>query len=214
MVLPAMFYAQAVCGLSPMRSALLTAPMAIASGLLAPTVGKIVDRSHPRTVIGFGFSLLAIGLLWLSVEMTPITPIWRLTLPLTVVGVGTAFSWSPLAATANRNLPLHLVGASSGAYSAARQLGAVLGSASMAAFMTSRISAQTRLSAGAHPQQHEGVTVQLPWAMREPFSAAMSQSTLLTAFIALLGVGGALFMVNFAASRGPTRIADSAGSPG
>ncbi len=32
MILPVMFYAQAVCGLSPTRSALLTAPMAIATG--------------------------------------------------------------------------------------------------------------------------------------------------------------------------------------
>ena len=32
MILPVMFYAQVVCGLSPTVSALLTAPMAIASG--------------------------------------------------------------------------------------------------------------------------------------------------------------------------------------
>ena len=61
MFLPLMFYAQAVCGLSPTRSALLIAPMAIATGVLAPFVGKIVDRSHPRPVIGFGFSVLAIA---------------------------------------------------------------------------------------------------------------------------------------------------------
>ena len=40
MVLPLMFYAQAVCGLSPTRSALLTAPMAITSGLLAPSSAR------------------------------------------------------------------------------------------------------------------------------------------------------------------------------
>ena len=47
MVLPVMFYAQAVAGLTPTRSALLTAPMAIASGVLAPLVGRIIDRTHP-----------------------------------------------------------------------------------------------------------------------------------------------------------------------
>jgi MFS-type transporter involved in bile tolerance (Atg22 family) len=93
MILPVMFYAQAVCGLSPTRAALLTAPMAISTGVLAPFVGKIVDRSHPRPVIGFGFSMLAIALTWLSVEMTPTTPIWRLLLPLTAMGVGMAFIW-------------------------------------------------------------------------------------------------------------------------
>ena len=142
MFLPLMFYAQAVCGLSPTRSALLTAPMAIATGVLAPFVGKIVDRSHPRPVIGFGFSVLAIAMTWLSIEMTPTTPIWRLVLPLTAMGIGSAFIWAPLAATATRNLPPQLAGAGSGVYNATRQVGSVLGSAGMAAFMTSRISAE------------------------------------------------------------------------
>ena len=142
MFLPLMFYAQAVCGLSPTRSALLTAPMAIATGVLAPFVGKIVDRSHPRPVIGFGFSVLAIAMTWLSIEMTPTTPIWRLVLPLTAMGIGSAFIWSPLAATATRNLPPQLAGAGSGVYNTTRQVGSVLGSAGMAAFMTSRISAE------------------------------------------------------------------------
>ena len=142
MILPVMFYAQSVCGLTPTRAALLTAPMAVASGVLAPFVGRIVDRAHPRPIIGFGFSTLAIALLWLSVEMTPTTPIWRLMLPLTAMGVGMAFIWAPLGATATRNLPARLAGAGSGVYNTTRQVGSVLGSASMAAFMSSRINAE------------------------------------------------------------------------
>lgn len=42
--------------------------------------------------------------------------------------------------------------------------------------------------------------MQLPEFVREPFSAAMSQSMLLPAFIALFGVTAALFMVGFTAS--------------
>lgn len=141
-VLPLMFYAQAVCGLSPTRSALLIAPMAITNGLLAPVVGRIADRSHPRPVVGFGFSVLAIALTWLSIEMTPSTPIWRLVLPFIAMGMGIAFIWSPLAATASRNLPSHLGGASSGVYYSIRQVGAVLGSAGVASFMPSRITSE------------------------------------------------------------------------
>ncbi len=102
MILPLMFYAQAVCGLSPTRSALLTAPMAITSGVLAPFVGRMVDRAHPRPVVGFGFSALAIGLTWLSIVMTPSTAIWELILPFFVLGVAMAFIWAPLTATATR----------------------------------------------------------------------------------------------------------------
>jgi len=199
MMLPVAFYAQGVCGLSPTRSALLIAPMAIANGVLAPLAGRIVDRHHPLPVLGFGFSALAISLTWLSTEMTPGTPIWRLLLPFTGIGVGMAFVWSPLTATATRNLPPQLAGASSGVYNAVRQLGAVLGSAGMAAFMTSRIGAEMPARTAAAGQRG----VLLPEFVREPFSAAMSQSVLLPAFIALLGVVAALLLVDLKRAREP-----------
>jgi len=193
MIVPVMFYAQVVCGLTPTRAALLTAPMAVMSGALAPLVGKLVDRAHPRSVIGFGFSVLAVGLTWLSIEMTPTTPIWRLVLPFVALGAGMAFIWAPLAATATRNLPPALAGAGSGVYNATRQVGSVLGSAGIAAFMTSRISAhmpggQTRPPGG-------GAVMQLPEFLREPFSTALSQSVLMPALVALFGVIAAIFMV-------------------
>lgn len=196
MILPLMFYAQTVCGLSPIRAALLTAPTAIASGVLAPLVGRIVDRAHPTPVIGFGFSAMAIGLTWLAFDMTPTTPIWRLLLPQLVMGIGMAFIWSPLAATATRNLPPDLAGAGSGVYNATRQVGSVLGSAGIAAYMTSRIGAEMPGAAGAAPRG-EGAAAELPEFLHAPFAAAMSQSMLLPAFVALFGVVAALFLLGF-----------------
>ncbi|KWX23091.1 MFS transporter [Mycolicibacterium wolinskyi] len=196
MILPLMFYAQTVCGLSPIRSALLTAPTAIASGVLAPLVGRIVDRVHPMPIIGFGFSAMAIGLTWLSIDMTPTTPIWRLLLPQLLMGIGMAFIWSPLAATATRNLPPDLAGAGSGVYNTTRQVGSVLGSAGIAAFMTSRIGAEMPGGATEMPRG-EGAAAALPDFLHEPFAAAMSQSMLLPAFVALFGVVAALFLLGF-----------------
>jgi EmrB/QacA subfamily drug resistance transporter len=195
MVVPVMFYAQAVCGLSPTRAALLLAPMAISSGVLAPFVGKLVDRGHPTPIVGFGFSTLAVALTWLSIEMTPTTPIWRLVLPFIAMGIGMAFIWSPLAATATRHLPDALAGAGSGVYNATRQVGGVLGSASIAAFMTSRISAE--MPGGGQRSAAEGSITKLPAFLHEPFSAALSQALLLPAFVALFGVVASLFL------RGP-----------
>jgi EmrB/QacA subfamily drug resistance transporter len=199
LMLPLPFYAQAVCGLSPIRSALLIAPMAIANGVLAPFVGRLVDRYHPGPVVGFGFSVLAIALTWLAFEMAPGTPIWRLALPFFAVGVGMAFVWAPLTATATRNLPPHLAGASSAVFNSIRQLGAVLGSAGIAAFMTPRISAEMP-PAFSQPTEEGDVTLQLPEFLRAPFSAAMSQSVLLPAFIALFGIVAALFLLGFGRS--------------
>lgn len=197
MMLPVTFYAQDVCGLSPTRSALLIAPMAIANGVFAPFVGKIVDRYHPRPVLGFGFSVLAIALTALAFGMSPSTPIWRLVLAFFAAGLGMAFVWSPLTATATRNLPPELAGAGSAVYNAIRQIGAVLGSAGMAAFMTSRIGAEMP---SASPEAGNAGGLQMPAFMREPFSAAMAQSVLLPAFIALFGIVAALFLVGFAPS--------------
>jgi len=196
MFLPLMFYAQVVCGLSPTGAALLTAPMAVATGVLAPWVGRIVDRSQPTPVVGFGFSVMAIGLTWLSIEMTPMTPIWRLVLPLTATGVSMAFIWSPLAATATRNLRPQLAGAGSGVYNTTRQVGSVLGSAGIAAFMVTRLSAEMPAAVAAAPSG-EGVVAELPAFLHTPFAAAMSQAMLLPAFVALFGVIAALFMPGF-----------------
>src|SRR4051812_33473369 len=172
MIVPVMFYAQAVCGLSPTRAALLTAPMAVMTGVLAPFVGRLVDRAHPRPIVGFGFSALAIALTWLSIEMTPTTPIWRLMLPFVLMGAGMAFIWSPLAATATRHLPPHLAGAGSGVYNTTRQVGSVLGSAAMAALMTSQISAA--IPADLDPGVGQGAVTRLPAFLHAPFAAALS----------------------------------------
>jgi len=218
MLVPVMFYAQSVCGLSPTRAALLVAPMAIASGVLAPLVGRIVDRSHPRPVIGFGFSLVAIAVTWLSLDVSPTTPIWRLALAFTLAGVGMAFVWSPLAATATRNLPPRLAGAGSGVYNTTRQVGSVLGSAGVAAFMTWRISDEMP-GAAAHAPAGDGAVPRLPASLAEPFSAAMAQTLLLPAFVALCGVVAAVFLLGFGTGRptvfdelDPTRPGD-AGQP-
>lgn len=193
-IVPLMFYAQAVCGLTPTQSALLTAPMAVTTGVLAPFVGRIVDRAHPSPIVGFGFSVLAIALTWLSIEMTPTTPIWRLVVPLMALGVATAFIFAPLAATATRNLPPDLAGAASGVYNATRQVGSVIGSAAIAAFMTARISAEMP-GTGTGPPPGEGAVTELPAVLREPFAAALSQSLLLPAFIGLFGVVAAIFLL-------------------
>jgi EmrB/QacA subfamily drug resistance transporter len=189
MVVPVFFYAQAVCGLSSTRAALLTAPMAVATGVLAPFVGKLVDRAHPRPIVGFGFSTVAIALTWLSIEMTPTTPIWRLVLPFIAMGVGMAFIWSPLAATATRHLPGALAGAGSGVYNATRQVGAVLGSAAIAVLIDSRLAAE-----GLPSFQGEGSDgAGLPPQVAQAFSDAMATSILLPVAAFVLGFIAVLF---------------------
>ncbi|EME21393.1 MFS transporter [Rhodococcus triatomae] len=189
LLLPVMFYAQGVRGLSPTQSALLMVPMAVLTGVLAPNVGKLVDRVHPRYIAAPGFLMLSVSLGWLALVMTPHVAIWELLLPIALMGVANAFIWSPLAATATRNLPLHQAGAGSGVYNTTRQVGAVLGSAAMGALITSRLTANGVPATGT---VHEGMGGSMPEFLLDGFSSAMAQTMLLPAVVLLIGFVAAL----------------------
>ncbi|HEX7104445.1 MAG TPA: MFS transporter [Acidothermaceae bacterium] len=186
---PLMLYAQEVLGLSPTRSALLFVPMAVISGVLAPFVGRLADRMHPRYVAGVGLICVPVSMVWLSAVMRPREAILWLVLPLALLGVGNGFMWSPLSTTATRNLPLHQAGAGSGVYNTTRQIGAVLGSAAIAVLMQNRLDARMPGAAGS---AGAGRTGKLPPALHEGFSAAMAQSMLLPAAVIVLGLIAAL----------------------
>ncbi len=180
MALPLMLYAQDVLHLTPTRAALLLVPLAVFTGVLAPPVGKLVDRMHPRYIAGFGFASLAIALVWLSAEMTPGVAIWKLLLPISLMGVANACIWSPVSATATRNLPMHQAGAGSGVYNTTRQLGAVLGSAAIGVLMQSRLAATVHSAPGT-PSFSDG------------YSSAMGQSLLLPAAVLVVGLVAVMF---------------------
>ncbi|UYM07801.1 DHA2 family efflux MFS transporter permease subunit [Solicola gregarius] len=184
---PLMLYAQAVRGLSPTESALLLVPMAVISGVLAPFVGRLTDRVHPRYVAGVGLLALPISLAWLSMAMEPNAPIWHLLLPIAGLGVANGFMWAPLGSTATRNLPMHQAGAGAGVYNATRQIGAVLGSASIAALMQARLTAELPAAGGGAGASEAGVS-KLPEFLHDGFSQAMADSLLLPAGVIVIGL--------------------------
>jgi EmrB/QacA subfamily drug resistance transporter len=194
---PLMLYAQLVRGLSPTKAALLLIPMALMSIVLAPGVGKLTDRLHPRSITAVGFATLAISLVWLSREMTPDSHAWQILLPMALMGAGSACIWAPLTATATRNLPMHLAGAGAGVYNATRQIGAVLGSAAIAVLMDSRLAA--KLPVPFDPTKASG---DLPTELHAPFSTAMAQSVLITPAVLCLGLAAAFLFARPTHARG------------
>jgi len=197
---PFMLYAQLVRGWTPTESALLLLPMAVAAMLLAPLVGKVSDRAHPRVPATFGFACSSIALVWMSTQMTADSSTLALLLPMGLLGVGSAFMWAPLAATATRNLPLQSAGAGSGVYNTTRQIGSVLGSAGVAALMSSRLAAELGERAGDGAQMGAS-TERLPPMIAGHFSDAMAQSMLLPAAAIAAGLVVVLFLEDF--MRGP-----------
>ena len=73
--------------------------------------------------------------------------------------------------------------------------------------MTTRISAEMPLAADG--PAGEGSVTQLPGFLHEPFAAAMSQSLLLPAFIALFGVVAAMFLLGFGSTDAPNPRAEA-----
>jgi MFS family permease len=186
MTFPLMLYAQGVRGLTPTQAALLMAPMAVISAALAPLVGRLTDRHHPRYVAGLGLGCFPVSLVWLAAVLVPGAPIWQLLLPLALMGVATAFLFAPISSTATRNLPMAHAGAGAGVYNTTRQVGAVLGSAGIAAMMESRLSALLPGTSG------DVEAAQLPPALHGAFAAAMAQSMLLPAAVLVIGLVAAM----------------------
>jgi MFS family permease len=191
MSLPIMLYAQVVRDLSPTQAALLFVPMALISGALAPGVGRMADRVHPRYLAGFGLAAFSVSLVWLAAVMTPEAAVWELLLPLALLGVANGFMWSPLSTTATRNLPLRYAGAGAGIYNTTRQVGAVLGSASIAVLMQARLTADLPRLPGQGSPAEAGAGA-LPGFLHDPFATAMAQSLLLPAAVIVVGLLAAL----------------------
>ncbi|ALJ22155.1 multidrug MFS transporter [Microbacterium sp. No. 7] len=200
MALPLMFFIQLARGLTPTESALLMVPMAVVSGALAAPAGRLLDRVDPRMLLVPGLALVAVSLFWYAALMNVDTPVWMFLLPSAVMGLGNAGMWGPLATTATRNLSPRQAGAGAGIYNTTRTIGSVVGSASIAAFMQSRLEANLPGSADAQGGFGEGA---LPPFVVDGFSAAMAQSVLLPAAVILVGLVAVLFLRRPAALPAP-----------
>ncbi|MBT0568446.1 MFS transporter [Williamsia sp. CHRR-6] len=213
MIVPQIFFLQLVGGMSPTRSALVSVPMALTTGLLAPVVGRLIDNVHPRVIIASALLLNAVSIVAFGIIARPETPVWQLLIPMFFMGVANAGIWAPLAATATRNLPLTQAGAGAGVYNTLRVVGSVLGSAAVGALVQSRLAAQLP---GVDAQQASGQG-QIPAFAREGFSVAMGESMFLPAAILLVGTVAALFLTRPAGLGGkpvaPTSGPQAAAGP-
>ncbi|MFS0729294.1 DHA2 family efflux MFS transporter permease subunit [Curtobacterium sp. 1P10AnD] len=193
--LPIMLWAQDVLTFSPTQAALLLVPQAVLSAGLAPLVGKNLDRWSLRWVAAFGLACFSGALFWFGSLLASGAAWGWVLLPSTLLGLANACMWGPLSVSATRNLPPKLAGAGSGVYNTTRQIGAVLGSAGIAALIEARITANfpsgSGGSTGGGAEQQVGT---LPDFLQQPFATAMGQSLALPALVLLVGIVAALFL--------------------
>ncbi|MFC7430385.1 MULTISPECIES: DHA2 family efflux MFS transporter permease subunit [unclassified Agrococcus] len=209
MAVPIFLYAQGVRGLSPTQSALLMVPMALGAGFLSPFTSRFLQARDPRLFVAAGILGMGGAVAWYGTWVQQQADVWLLLLPGALMGVSSAFVWGPLGIVATRNLDPRLAGAGSGVYNTVRQIGAVVGSAAIAAAMSWRIDAE--LGAGASDRV-SGASAggALPEQVAGPFAAALGQSLLLPAAVTALGVVAALCFARPGAGRAgaPPSLAD------
>ena len=194
--LPLVFYFQVVRGMTPTQSALMLAPMAVLNIGLAPVVGKLVDRVHPRLLAVPGLLLFSAALFLYSRMLSPDIAWGWLLLPAVVLGFGNALTWSPVSSTATRGLAAREAGAGSGIYNTTRQIGGVIGSASIAVLIQARLVADLPHRPG-HAASSSDFTLSgaLPAFLHAGFTSAMAESLILPAAVVLVGaVAAAVFV--------------------
>ncbi|HVW41408.1 MAG TPA: DHA2 family efflux MFS transporter permease subunit [Amycolatopsis sp.] len=160
MFVPVVVYIQDVLGMTPAAAGLLTAPMSLLSGIVAPFTGRLSDRANAKYLVLTGFVALAAGLAIIAVQARASTSPWALTPALLVCGIGTGFVFAPMSNIAMGSVPRELAGSASGIFNTARQVGGVLGSAAIGVLLQARIT--TNMAA-----QHGNAPVALTDAARE-----------------------------------------------
>ncbi|TDV56486.1 DHA2 family efflux MFS transporter permease subunit [Actinophytocola oryzae] len=169
MFVPLVLYTQSVLGLSPTKAGLLTAPMSLLSGMIAPFIGRLSDRGNAKYLVMTGFLALATGLGLVALISRPDTNPWTLVPALLVAGVGTGFVFAPMSNITMRSVEPALAGTASGIFNTSRQVGGVLGSAAIGVLLQARISASMTDEATEAARS-------LPPEYRETFVNGVSQA--------------------------------------
>ncbi|HWE90559.1 MAG TPA: DHA2 family efflux MFS transporter permease subunit [Pseudonocardiaceae bacterium] len=169
MFLPLTIYFQSVLGLSPLMAGVLTAPMSLISGIVAPVAGRLSDRISGKYVALAGFLVLTAGILVAVAQARPSTDPWALIPALLVMGMGVGCVFSPLANVATGDVPLPMMGAASGVFNTARQVGGVIGSAAIGVLLQARLIVSMHAAAVTASNS-------LPAPYRDRFVSGMGQA--------------------------------------
>jgi EmrB/QacA subfamily drug resistance transporter len=139
--LPFTIYLQSVLGFSALKAGLAMAPASLISVFIAPLAGRLTDRIGGKYILITGLTLFAVGMGWMYL-IARTTSSWQDFLPpLIVAGVGMGGTFAPLTTTAMRNVQPQLAGAASGVLNTVRQVGTVIGTATVGALLQNRLVA-------------------------------------------------------------------------
>jgi len=167
--LPLTIYMQSVLGLSAIDAgltlAIQPAAMFFSSGLAAGLSQKV----NGKYLLIPGLLFLAAGSGYIDWAAHAASGRWDFTPGLIASGLGMGFIWTPLFSIATRDLPAHLGGVASGVVNTIQEMGGVLASAVVGAFL------QNRLAIALHDRAVTASS-QLPPAYRASFVDGFSNA--------------------------------------
>jgi EmrB/QacA subfamily drug resistance transporter len=167
--LPFTIYLQSVLGFSALKAGLAMAPASLISVFIAPVAGRWTDKIGGKYILITGLTLFAAGMGWMYV-IAKTTSQWYAFLPsLLVAGVGMGCTFAPLATTAMRNVEPRMAGAASGLLNTVRQVGTVIGTATVGALLQNRLVSAWTAQATTRARA-------LPAPVRAPFVAGFQNA--------------------------------------
>lgn len=169
MFLPLVIYIQSVLGLTPTMAGLLTAPMSLLSGIIAPFVGRASDKVNGKYLVMFGLAALAAGLGVIALQASPDSSPWSFVPALLLCGLGIGCIFSPMSNMTMGSVEPRLAGTASGIFNTSRQVGGVLGSAAIGVMLQAQVSSSIA-------DEATKAASQLPEQYRAPFAEGIARA--------------------------------------
>jgi EmrB/QacA subfamily drug resistance transporter len=158
--LPFTIYLQSVLGFTALKAGFALAPASLISIFVAPVAGRMTDRIGGKYILMSGLLLFGAGMGWLALIARPDSSWQSFLAPLIVAGFGMGCVFAPLITVAMRNIQPQMAGAASGVLNTVRQVGLVIGTATVGALLQNRLvstmTSQATTRAAALPPQVRG----------------------------------------------------------
>ena len=167
--LPLTIYMQSVLGLSAIDAGITLAVQPLVTMLTSGVAAALSQKVNGKYLLIPGLIALAAGSGYIDWAAQAGSGRWDFTPGLIASGLGMGFIWTPVFSIGTRDLPAHLGGAASGVINTIQELGGVLASAIVGAFL------QNRLALSLHDQA-VAASGQLPEPYRADFVKGFSHA--------------------------------------
>jgi len=162
--LPLTIYMQSVLGLSAIDAGVTLAIQPLAMFFSSGLAGGLSQKVDGKYLLIPGLLALAVGTGYIDLAAQANSGRWDFTPGLILSGLGMGFIWTPVFSIGTRDLPAHLGGVASGVINTIQELGGVLASAVVGAFLQNRLALalhdQAVAASGQLPAQYRAGFIQ------------------------------------------------------